>query len=450
VRWPTSFTTAWAGGAPAPNVGEVVAQVPRLLVIMGSGETAPTMSAVHRDLLARLGDPPVPAVLLDTPFGFQGNADELSAKAVQYFATSVQRPLTVASYRSADQVGSLAYETMLNRLRDARYVFAGPGSPSYALAQWRGSQVPTVLAEKLRTGGCVTFASAAAVTLGPFALPVYEIYKVGQAPYWLEGLGLTAEAGLPAVVVPHFDNAEGGTHDTRYCYMGEARLAGLEAQLPEEVFVLGVDEHTACIFDLDAGTATVAGRGTVTVRRRGRMAKLGPGEAVAIAALPGLAGDAGAGARGGSAAPVAAAPVAGGADVAAAVTGESPFLGEVARLQAEFDAAVEEGDPKGAVAAVLALDDLLVAWSNETFQSDERDRGRAVFRSMIVRLGEAAQEGMRDPRVVVAPFVDALLDARARAREERRWADSDALRDGLVAAGVEVRDTPEGTTWGLR
>ena len=98
----------------------------------------------------------------------------------------------------------------------------------------------------------------------------------------------------------------------------------------------------------------------------------------------------------------------------------------------------------------MALDDLLVAWSNETFPSDEFDRARAALRSMIVRLGEAAQEGMRDPRTVVGPFVDALLDARARAREDRRWADSDAIRDRLIAAGVEVRDTPEGTTWELR
>ena len=35
-------------------------------------------------------------------------------------------------------------------------------------------------------------------------------------------------------VVAHFDNAEGGTHDTRYCYLGEDRLRVLEAQLPAE------------------------------------------------------------------------------------------------------------------------------------------------------------------------------------------------------------------------
>ena len=61
-------------------------------------------------------------------------------------------------------------------------------------SQWRGSQVPTILAEKVRGGGCVTFASAAALTLGAVTVPVYEIYKVGEEPRWLEGLGLMAEA----------------------------------------------------------------------------------------------------------------------------------------------------------------------------------------------------------------------------------------------------------------
>ena len=410
---------------------------------MGSGETAPTMSAVHHELLSRLGGGELPAVLLDTPFGFQGNADDLCARAIQYFATSVRREMEVASFRSADEVGSLSYETMLNRLRRAAYVFAGPGSPSYALAQWAGTQVPVILADKLRGGGCVTFASAAAVTLGRFALPVYEIYKVGQAPHWLPGLDLLTPLGLPVVVVPHFDNAEGGTHDTRYCYMGERRLSLLEAELPDDVFVLGVDEHTACVIDLDAGTTTVAGRGTVTVRRRGRMHQIAAGTTVATSSLGDLA--AGLADDGGDARPqpflVAREP--GG-------TGDSPLLAEVARLQSVFDQAMATRDPREAVAAALELDDLLLEWSRDTLQSDELDRGRAALRSMLVRLGEAAEGGLRDPRQVVGPFVDALLDARSRARAERRWADSDAIRDRLLEAKVEVHDAPEGTTWELR
>ncbi|HUR22597.1 MAG TPA: hypothetical protein VMZ73_01870 [Acidimicrobiales bacterium] len=414
----------------------------RLLVIMGSGETSPTMSKVHRDLLDRVG--PGPAVMLDTPFGFQENADDISSKALAYFQGSVQRELVVASFRAAEGVDPLEYETTLARLREAVYVFAGPGSPSYALAQWSASQVPGVLAQKLRAGGCVTFASAAACTLGRFALPVYEIYKVGDRLRWLEGMDLMAEAGLPAVVVPHFNNAEGGNHDTRFCYMGERRLSLLEAMLPEDVFILGVDEHTACILDLDAGTATVAGLGSVTVRRQGRMTALVTGTTLPIAELAGVAAGEAAGAAGAAGAAPAVVPA------PAPAAGADPLTADIERSEQAFDTALRAGDGPAAVKVALELDDLLRDWAHDTTQSDLMDRGRAGLRSMIVRLGEAAEVGLRDPREAVGPFVDALLDARRQARTGGRWADADTLRDRLLAAGVEVRDTAEGTEWQLR
>ena len=406
---------------------------------MGSGETTPTMSKVHRDVFDRLGPPPVPAAMLDTPFGFQENADDISAKAVAYFRESVRRELAVASFRAADAVEPLARETMLAGLREARYVFAGPGSPSYALAQWAGSPIPAVLAQKLRTGGCVVFASAAACTLGPFALPVYEIYKVGERVHWLDGLDLMAEVGLPAVVVPHFNNAEGGNHDTRFCYMGERRLSALEDMLPPEVFILGVDEHTACILDLDDGTARVAGLASVTVRHHGGTAVVPTGTVMPIADLVGMARGAVVD-RGRVHAAVGLSPQACG----------DPLDRDLERIEHAFDAALRSADAPSALKLVLELDDLIVDWSHDTLQSDQLDRARACLRAMIVRLGEAAEVGVRDPSVLVAPFVDALLDARRQARADRRYADADGLRDRLVAAGVEVRDTADGTEWQLR
>src|SRR5262249_5481054 len=155
-------------------------------------------------------------------------------KTREYFEQSVGHTLELASFRSAAAPDPLDYERMLVCLRGAHYVFAGPGSPSYALRQWVDSLIPKVLIEKLQaggSGGCVTFASAAAVTLGRLAVPVYEIYKAGEDPHWMEGLDLMAELGLNVAVIPHYDNAEGGTHDTRFCYLGEPRLAQLEAEL---------------------------------------------------------------------------------------------------------------------------------------------------------------------------------------------------------------------------
>jgi cysteinyl-tRNA synthetase len=43
--------------------------------------------------------------------------------------------------------------------------------------------------------------------------------------------------------------------------------------------------------------------------------------------------------------------------------------------------------------------------------------------------------------------VDRLVELRAVAREERRFEDADAIRDGLDTAGVTLEDGPDGTRW---
>ena len=86
---------------------------------MGSGETTPTMARVHRLVLDRLGERPVAAVVLDTPYGFQENADEITDRAVDYFRSTVGAPFGVASFRSAD-ADALARQTAYVRIRAAR------------------------------------------------------------------------------------------------------------------------------------------------------------------------------------------------------------------------------------------------------------------------------------------------------------------------------------------
>jgi hypothetical protein len=417
----------------------------RLLCIMGSGETTPTMVSVHADLLTRLGPRPVPAVLLDTPFGFQENAADISEKTVTYFRERVGFPITVATFRNRLEATPLEYETMLSRVAEARYVFAGPGSPSYALRQWRDTAVPDLLSAKLRDGGCVTLASAAAVGVGMFALPVYEVYKVGEDPRWLEGLDLLSITGLRVAVVPHYNNAEGGTHDTRYCYMGERRLRMLEALLPDDVDILGVDEHTAAIFDLEASTVSIRGRGGLTLRRRGKSQRFENGTTLPISDL----------ARGGQASD--------GAEttsdeksgrgvetsLAPPAPGVSPFLQEVTRQSELADGALAARDVDSAVGAVLAIDTQMHEWEADTLDSDEQDRAREALRRYVVRLGDLARSGAGDPRDLIAPVVDGILELRVRMRASGEYALADKLRDALVDAGIQVRDTPEGSTWEL-
>ncbi len=423
---------------------------PRILAIMGSGETAPTMAKVHRALFERLGPRPVPAAILDTPYGFQENADDLSLRTVRFFAESVGREVNVATYRSRD-VDALTTATALARVREARYLMAGPGSPSYALRQWADGAIPAALADLLREGGILTMASAAALTLGAVTIPVYEIYKVGEAPRWLPGLDLLAAAtGLQAAVVPHYDNAEGGNHDTRFCYMGERRLRVLEGQLPPGTFILGVDSHTALVLDLDRRTAAVAGLGGVTVRVAGRSTVVPAGGEVSIDDLAAAARELEAGARGTVVGERHAGAFDHGDRVAARAAGlGEPQRPEMADLEGAFLVALGSGDSRAAVATLLEIDALIDARTRGGEDSPDLDNARSTFRALIARLGEAAASGGADPRSTVAPFVEALLGLRARARNARDWEAADLIRTRLAEAGVEVRDGAEGSDWTL-
>lgn len=436
-----------------------------LLVVMGSGETAPTMVKVHREVLA--AGPGGPAVMLDTPFGFQMNADDLVARTRQYFADSVGTGVEVAAWRRAD-APAVDREKSLALVSRASWVFAGPGSPTYALRHWLGTAVPEALVDVAHRGGTLVFGSAAACTLGTHAIPVYEIYKVGEEPRWATGLDLLGRlTGIAAVVVPHYDNAEGGQHDTRFCYLGEQRLVALEADLPAYVGVLGVDEHTALIVDTVARTARVAGNGLVTARFRGESTTFAAGTVLTLDALGALlrgehadapgtpdapGGSDASGASGAAGGPGASGPSGGPGGAAAAAAGPTPepvesLTTQTSALRERFDAALEARDVDGCVGAVLDLEAAIVAWSADTLQSDAADRARRVLRSLVVRLGELAHRGARDERDVVGPFVETLLELRARARAAKDWGTSDLVRDSLVRSGVEVRDTPDGARW---
>ena len=425
----------------------MTAALPRLVTLMGSGELAPTMVKVHRSLLGRLGPPPVPALLLDTPFGFQENAGELAAKAVRYFAESLRTKLEVASLdrpaAGEPDTGVLAEEELALQLRRARYVFSGPGSPSYALRRWRGTVVPQLLADKLAHGGAVTFASAAALTLGAYTVPVYEVYKVGEDPHWLEGLDVLKVAGLKVAVIPHFNNAEGGTHDTRFCYLGERRLRCMEEQLPPDCFVLGIDEHTALACDLDARLATIEGLGLVTVRHAGRSTTFEPGvvplDALAEAAFVGR-----------SRRPRERAATAEREEAAAGSLAAAPIARIAHDQEQAFDAALGRADARGAVEAVLELERRLGEWATDIPQGDELDRARASLRAMVVELGRLAEPGVRGPVEILRPFVELLLAVREEARAAGDFGTADRIRERMARLGVEVRDTPHGPQWLLR
>ena len=63
----------------------------------------------------------------------------------------------------------------------------------------------------------------------------------------------------------------------------------LEALLPDDVSILGLDEHTACIIDLEKDEAVIRGLGQVTLRHRGAEMVLEKGESFPLAVLRGEA-----------------------------------------------------------------------------------------------------------------------------------------------------------------
>jgi cysteinyl-tRNA synthetase len=133
---------------------------------------------------------------------------------------------------------------------------------------------------------------------------------------------------------------------------------------------------------------------------------------------------------------------------ATGTAGPPPSLhAEAGRLARVFDAGLGARDVNAAVTAILELEQAIVDWSADTEEMDSADEPRALLRRMVTRLAELAVVGARDPREVVAPFVDTLVELREQAREQGSWTLADTVRDRLTAAGIEVRDTPQGTIW---
>ena len=184
--------------------------------------------------------------------------------------------------------------------------------------------------------------------------------------------------------------------------------------------------------------------GGITLRKDARSTRIEAGEVVPLARL-----------RNGPSGPV---DVATPARLAPSVTSSdqagSPadasvpsLAADATRFETAFENALGNRDADGAVAAILDLDSAIVSWSRDTLQGDDLDRARAALRSMIVRLGAAATGGVRNARDVLGPIVEAALAARVTARTEKAYAVSDAIRDNLAAAGIEVRDTETGADW---
>ena len=408
------------------------------IVLMGSGELTATMVEVHKGLLDQLPGSPQ-AAFLDTPAGFQLNVDQISAKAVEYFRVHVRHPMAVASFKSREKITDFDAQQAFHILRNSNYVLIGPGSPTYAVAQWKESPIPEILNQCVAKGGCLVAASAAALTVGRLTLPVYEIYKVGHDLQWVDGMDILGQFGFDLVVIPHWNNAEGGTHDTRFCFMGEPRFCNLESLIPPKVSVLGLDEHTACILDFENNQAEIKGIGRVTFRTSEKELSFNAGDRLPLDVLRERASDSGW--RPGPAETRTPPKASSGAP--------SSFWDKIHGLADRFHKGLEERDPKTSTNALLELDRTI--WqAQRDLESDEYiSQARDTLRDLIVLTGNELSSSPGTQVECLAPLVEALLKLRQAFRANKQWAEADAIRDTLQSVDIAVEDAKNGSQWHL-
>lgn len=362
---------------------------PGRVVLLGSGETSPSGRKAFEEVFRRFDHPPRLA-LLETPAGFELNSARVIgrvAEFLQHHLQNYQPQIEIVPARKRGSPFSPDLEEVIAPLWRAEVIFMGPGSPTYAVRQLRDSLAWQVILARHFLGADLVLSSAATIAISRFALPVYEIYKVGEELHWKEGLNFFGLYDLSMVFIPHWNNTEGGAElDTSRCFMGRERFAQLVELLPEPCLVIGIDEKTALFLDLASMTARVFGNGGVTLIHHGDPHELAYGQTLADQELNALARQMGS---------------------------HVHYFQAGANFPLDICCPFSLPEPGFGIPSAI--------WSRA--------------------LEQASQPVEED---APPPQVQELVQARQEARQKRDWAIADALRSQIEALGWLVQDTPQG------
>ncbi len=240
------------------------------IAFLGSGETSLAGGRIFEALAKTLDEPPRIA-LLETPAGFELNSSQVVGKVGDFMKTRLQnyKPIVdVIPARKKNSSFSPDDPEIVKPLLYANMIFMGPGSPTYAIRNLKDTLTWNVIRARHRLGATLIFASAATISIGAHALPVYEIYKVGEDVHAVDGLNLFGDFGLHISFMPHWNNAEGGADlDTSRCFVGMDRFAEWCNRIPTENQTIGLDEHTGLIVNFETGMCEVNGVSSVSLVR---------------------------------------------------------------------------------------------------------------------------------------------------------------------------------------
>jgi len=245
---------------------------PGPIALFGSGETAPSGQKIFDFLFKLLPDSPKISII-ETPAGFELNSDQVAGNVAAFINDHLRNykpEIQLIPARKKDTSFSPDDPEIAEPILESDMIFMGPGSPTYAVRQLENSLTWEYLLTRHRQGAGLALSSATTVAVSAAALPVYEIYKVGEDLHWKPGLDFFLPYQLPLVFIPHWNNQDGGQDlDTSRCYMGRSRFEELMKLLPTNQIVIGIDEHTGLIIDFKSECLYVIGLGTVTIFKDG-------------------------------------------------------------------------------------------------------------------------------------------------------------------------------------
>jgi len=240
------------------------------IAFLGSGETSLAGGRLFETLARNLPEQ-LEIALLETPAGFELNSAQVTGRVAEFMETRLQNykpQIEVIPARKRGTDFSPDDPEILKPLLTADMVFMGPGSPTYAIRQLKDSLAWDIVQARHRLGATLVFASAATISVGAWALPVYEIFKVGEDVHAVQGLDLFGDFGLHLSFIPHWNNAEGGEDlDTSRCFVGLDRFNQWCDEVPNENTTLGLDEHTGLIIDFETGECQIHGVSSVSLVR---------------------------------------------------------------------------------------------------------------------------------------------------------------------------------------
>ncbi len=261
------------------------------IAFLGSGETSRAGGQIF-ETLARALPQPLRIAVLETPAGFELNSHQVAGRVADFMKNRLQNytpRIDVIPARKRGTALSPDEPSILKSLLYANLIFMGPGSPTYAIRQLKGSLAWDLIRVRHRMGATLAFASSATIAVGAWGLPVYEVYKVGEDIHSLPGLNLFGDFGLHVSFIPHWNNAEGGDDvDTSRCFMGRERFDIWCNSLPAENTTVGLDEHTGLIVDFESGDCEVSGVSSVSLVRDCEAKMYAAGAKFALSALGAL------------------------------------------------------------------------------------------------------------------------------------------------------------------